>query len=276
MSNAATSSVIVITGASSGIGEATARLFAREGWWVVLAARRRERLEALARDLEALGVRALPVPTDVTRWEDAESLARTTWEAFGRVDVLFNNAGFIQLDWFEAMDPHADIARQVLVNLLGTMWVTRAFLPGMMRQGFGHIVNMASVAGHIAPPTYSVYAATKFGVRGFSEGLRRDVALHNIRVSVISPGGVETDFVKDAKSPLRQLKMDGTETLTLTPEQVARAVWGLVRRPRRERVIPGLYRPLIWLNRAFPALTDFISRRLLRRLGRGPGGMHAK
>ena len=270
------SSVIVITGASSGIGEATARLFAREGWWVVLAARRRERLEALARDLEALGVRALPVPTDVTRWEDAESLARTTWEAFGRVDVLFNNAGFIQLDWFEAMDPHADIARQVLVNLLGTMWVTRAFLPGMMRQGFGHIVNMASVAGHIAPPTYSVYAATKFGVRGFSEGLRRDVALHNIRVSVISPGGVETDFVKDAKSPLRQLKMDGTETLTLTPEQVARAVWGLVRRPRRERVIPGLYRPLIWLNRAFPALTDFISRRLLRRLGRGPSTQAAR
>ena len=256
--------VILITGASSGIGAATARLFGREGFRVVLAARRFDLLQALAQEIQAQGGQALPVAADLTRLEDIQALVRATLEHFGQIDILFNNAGFGRLDWLEALDPLDDIQSQVQVDLLGLMWMTQAVLPHMIHRLSGHIINMASIAGLIAPPTYTVYAASKFAVRGFSEALRREVGLYGIRVSVIYPGGVATNFGQHARIH-RKTKVTTPSALLLSSEDVARAVLRLAHHPRRSLVIPWPMRWAVWLNSLFPGLIDrIIEQRFVR------------
>jgi len=164
------------------------------------------------------------------------------------------------------MDPLKDMAFQVQVNLIGAMWVVRAFLPGMLRQGFGHIINMDSVAGFVAVPTYSVYAATKFGLRGFSDALRREVAGYGIRVSCIYPGGVKTAFGKHAAGPLQASGYTTPSWLALKPEDMARIVWETVHKPKRSRVLPWWYRAVLWLAEMFPAIPDAYFARLTRKL----------
>ncbi len=186
--------VILVTGASSGFGEATARLFARNGYRVAIAARRLERLEALAREIEGQGGEVLPVQTDVTQLEQVQALVQSILQHFGRIDILFNNAGFGRLDWLENLDPVKDVKAQIEVNLLGLIWTAQAVLPLMIAQRSGHIINMASMAGFVATPTYTIYAATKYAVRGFSEALRREVHIHGIQVSALYPGGAQTEF----------------------------------------------------------------------------------
>ena len=252
--------VVVVTGASSGIGEAAARAFGAAGARVVLAARRRDRLGAVAAEIEARGGRALPVPTDLARLEDIERLVAQALQAFGRIDVLFNNAGFGRLGWLETLDPLKDIQAQVQVNVVGALQTTRLVLPHMQAQRAGHIINMASVAGLVGTPTYSIYAATKFAVRGFSEALRREVAPWNIRVSVIYPGGVETEFAEHA-GIRRKTGVTTPKWMRLTPEQVAVAVVGLARRPRREVVTPWPFRLSVWANSLFPWLVDWTTVR---------------
>jgi short-subunit dehydrogenase len=250
--------VVVVTGASSGIGAATARAFGAAGCRVVLAARRRERLEALAGEIEAnaAGAKALPVAADLSRLEDIERLISATLAAFGRVDVLFNNAGFGRLGWLESLDPVKDIQAQVQVNVLGVLQTTRLVLPHMQARRGGHIINMASVAGLVGTPTYTIYAASKFAVRGFSEALRREVAPWNINVSVIYPGGVATEFGEHAGIQ-RKTKVTTPTFMRLTAEQVAAAVVGLARRPRRELVITWPFRLSVWLNTLLPGLVDW-------------------
>ncbi len=260
------SPVVVVTGASSGIGAATARLFGQQGWRVVLAARRRERLEALAREIEGKGGRTLVAPTDVTQWEQAQHLAETTWTSFGRVDVLVNNAGLGRLNWLEAMDPQRDIAHQIRVNLMGAIWVVRAFLPGLLRQGFGHIINVASVASYAALPTYSVYAATKFGLRGFTEALRREVEPLGLRVSAIYPGPVATEFGHHTDGPLQRHGHTTPSRLVLQAEDVAHAIWQLARRPRRSKIVPWWFIPLLKIHAWFPGLVDRFMARMVRAL----------
>lgn len=260
--------VVVVTGASSGIGAATARLFGQQGWRVVLAARRRERLEALAREIEGKGSRALVVPTDVTQWEQVQHLAETTWTTFGRVDVLVNNAGLGRLNWLEAMDPQRDIERQIRVNLIGAIWVVRAFLPGLLRQGFGHIINVASVASYMALPTYTVYAATKFGLRGFTEALRREVEPLGLRVSAVYPGSVATEFGHHATGPLQRHGHTTPPRLVLKAEDVARAIWQLARKPQRGKIVPRWFVPLLGLHAWFPGLLDRFMARTVRVLKR--------
>lgn len=249
--------VILITGASSGIGAAGARAFGRAGARVVLAARRVDKLEAIAAEIRAQGGEALAIPTDVSQLSEVKNLVEQTADHFGRVDVLFNNAGFGRLDFFDRLDPEADIAAQFAVNVLGVMQTTRQVLPLMMAQKRGHIINMASVAGLVAMPTYSVYAACKFAVRGFSEALRREVAPWGIRVSVIYPGGVATEFGQQARIQ-RKTGVTTPPWLRLTAEQVADMVVEMARtgRPNATPVIPFLYRITAWLNLTWPGLVD--------------------
>jgi hypothetical protein len=248
----------MITGASSGIGEATARAFGRAGARLVLAARRLDRLEALAAEIEALGAgaEALAVSADLSQLADIQEMVGRARDRFGRVDVLFNNAGLGRIDWLERLDPADDITAQVAVNLLGTIQTTRQVLPLMIAQRSGHIVNMASVAGWVGTPTYSIYAATKFGVRGFSEALRREVAPWGIRVSAIYPGGVATAFGSHARIK-RRTGLTTPGWLELSPEAVARAVLGLVRRPRPSLIIPFAFRLAAYANQLFPRLVDW-------------------
>jgi short-subunit dehydrogenase len=257
--------VILITGASAGIGAATARLFAKQGYRVVLAARRLERLEVLAIEIEAQGGQALPVQCDMQRMDDIQSLASTTIEHYGQIDVLFNNAGFGRLDWLEKLDPGSDIKAQIQVNLLGLILMTQAVLPHMIARRSGHIINMASMAGLVATPTYTVYAASKFAVRGFSEALRREVGIYDICVSTICPGGVKTDFAKIARVK-RSTRISTPKKLALTGEDVAQEVWGLARRPRRVLVIPRVMNFVVWANSLLPGLIDLvIQRRFVQR-----------
>ena len=260
--------VILITGASSGIGAATARLFAQQGYRAVLAARRMERLQALADEIRAAGGETWPVAADLGKLEDAQSLARAAIDHYGQVDILFNNAGFGRLEWLEKLDPQKDIQTQLQVNLLGVIQMTQAVLPHMIERRSGHIINMGSIASFVATPTYSVYAASKFGVRGFSEALRREVGVYGVRVSGIYPGGVETEFAEVAGIQ-RKTGFSTPPFLELSAEQVARAVLRIARRPRRAMIIPGVMKLAVWANSLSPALLDWMVERLFVRKERG-------
>lgn len=250
--------VVIVTGASSGIGEATAREFGRKGSRVVLAARRIDRLEALAREIDGMGTEAetLVVQADLSKLEDIQSLIRHTLERFGRIDVLVNNAGFGRLDWLENLDPQKDIEAQFDVNVLGVIQTTRQALPVMIEQRAGHIINMCSMAGLVATPTYTIYAACKHAVHGFSEALRREVKPWGIEVSMIYPGGVATEFAHKAGIK-RKTHATTPKFLLLTAEDVGRAVVQLVRRPRAMWIIPPLWSLTVLLNKLFPSFVDY-------------------
>jgi short-subunit dehydrogenase len=257
--------VILITGASSGIGAATARLFAAEGYQVVLAARRKEKLDLLADELRGFGGEVLVVPTDITQLAQITNLVNQAIEKFGQIDVLLNNAGLGRLDWLEKMDPEDDIEFQIQVNLVGMIQTAQAVLPHMITRKQGHIINMGSIAGLIATPTYTIYAATKYGLRGFTEALRREVSIHGIQVTGIYPGGVATEFGEKAGIK-RKTKVSTPKFLKLTAEDVAQSVLRVTRKPHRAVIIPGLMRPTVWLSVIFPGIVDkIIERRFTKR-----------
>ncbi len=254
--------VAIVTGASSGIGEATAREFGREGAKVVLAARRVDRLEALAKEIEAMGTGAetLVVQADLSKLEDIQSMVKQTLERFGRIDILINNAGFGRLDWLEKLDPVKDIQAQVDVNVMGVIQTTRQVLPVMIKQRSGSIVNMCSMAGLVGTPTYTIYAASKHAVHGFSEALRREVKPWGIDVSLIYPGGVVTEFGQHAGIK-RKTKATTPRFMLLTAGQVGRAVVKLVRRPRGMWIIPWQWGVTSFLNKFWPAFVDYTTIR---------------
>ena len=258
------SPVILITGASSGIGEATARLFSTRGYRVVLAARRINRLDALVEEIRSSGSEALAVATDITQVAQIEHLISQTLHNFGQIDILLNNAGLGRLNWLETLDSEKDIAFQIQVNLTGLIQTTKAVLPHMIERQQGHIINMGSIAGLIATPTYSVYAATKYGLRGFTEALRREVGIHGIEVTGIYPGGVATEFGQKAGIN-RKTGISTPKLLKLTAENVAETVLRVVKRPCRAVIIPGLMRPIVWLSLLFPGLLDWIIERNFTR-----------
>jgi len=185
--------VALVTGASSGIGEATAIALAEEGARVAVTARRRERLDRLAHTLAGLGAEPLVLAADLADEAEAQRVVRETEAHYGRLDVLVNNAGVMYLEPVA----EADLGRwrhMMELNVLGLIAATQAALPGMTARGDGHIVNVSSTAGRIANPNAAAYSATKFGVVAFSEALRREVYKHGIRVSVIEPGVVQTEL----------------------------------------------------------------------------------
>lgn len=255
--------VVLITGASSGFGAAAAKLFAQEGCNVVLAARRMERLEELASELHANGGSALPLEVDVTQPTQIDALVHAAVEQYGRIDILFNNAGFGRLDWFEALDPIKDIQAQINVDLLGVIWTARAVLPQMYRQGSGHIINMSSMSGWAAPPLYTVYSAAKFGVRGFTEALRREASPFGVKVSAIYPGGAATEFQKHVGDNKAKKRFRTPAWLALTAEDVARAVVSLAKRPRRSLILPWMMAVSLFINSHFTGLSDSLQARTL-------------
>ncbi|AND69142.1 hypothetical protein ATSB10_16880 [Dyella thiooxydans] len=185
--------VALVTGASSGIGEATAIALAEEGARVAVTARRRDRLEKLAETLAGLGAEPLVLEADLLDEHEAQRVVRETEAHYGRLDVLVNNAGVMYLEPVA----EADLGRwrrMLELNVLSLIASTQAALAGMTARGDGHIVNVSSTAGRIANPNAAAYSATKFGVVAFSEALRREVYRHGIRVTVIEPGVVETEL----------------------------------------------------------------------------------
>ena len=264
----ATPPVILVTGASSGIGEATARLFAQEGYRVAMGARRRDRLEALANEIQEMGGQALPVTADLAKLDDIQNLVDTTLENYGQIDVLLNNAGYGRLNWLENLDPVEDIEALLRVNLVALIQMTREVLPHMIQRRSGHIINMASIAGLVATPTYTVYAASKFAVRGFSEALRREVDVYGVHVSAIYSGAVRTEFDMHTGKK-RKTGRTTPASLRLDAAEVAQAVLSVVRRPRRGLVIPWPMLFAVWSNALFPGLVDRLIERRFTRPERG-------
>jgi NADP-dependent 3-hydroxy acid dehydrogenase YdfG len=185
--------VAAVTGASSGIGEAVALAFAREGASVALAARRTDRLEAVAQRIEEAGGRAVAATVDVSDEGEAGGFVRSAAEELGRLDVVVNNAGVMLLGTVAGAKTE-DWRTMIDVNLLGLLYCTHAALPIMAEQGSGHIVNLSSQAGRRATLGSAVYNLTKFGVHAFSEGLRQEALHSGIRVTVVAPGFVETEL----------------------------------------------------------------------------------
>ena len=237
--------VAIVTGASSGIGDAVARALAGAGAAVVLAARRSERLAELAADIAAEGGTATAHATDVTRREDVEALVARAVEAHGRVDILVNNAGVMPLSPL-ASGRVEDWDRMVDVNIKGVLYGLAAVLPHMLEQGAGHIVNVGSLAGRRPFPGGTVYAATKFAVRAITAGIQLELsAAHGIRVTDVQPGVVATELMDHIPDPEVQDRFATTwaERRTLQPQDVANAVLFAVTSPERMNVNEILVRP---------------------------------
>lgn len=232
--------VVVITGASSGLGEAAARHLAAAGARLVLGARRLERLQALARDL-GLADGAV-VRTDVTEREQVRQLVNRAVETHGRIDVLINNAGLMPSSRLELL--HIDEwDRMIDVNLKGTLYGIAAALPHMIERKSGHIINVSSVAGHKVGPGGSVYAATKHGVRVISEGLRQEVKPYNIRTTIISPGAVATELTETITDPVVAQGMSKTYEKAIPADSFARAVAFAISQPDDVDINEILFRP---------------------------------
>jgi NADP-dependent 3-hydroxy acid dehydrogenase YdfG len=235
--------VVVITGASSGLGAATARLLCEHGATVVLGARRAERIQALADELTARGGRTQAVPTDVTDPEQVKQLVDGAVGTFGRVDVMLNNAGLMPLAPLERL--RTDEWEQMIdVNLKGTLYGIAAALPHMKEQKSGHIINVSSVYGHKVAPGAAVYCATKFGVRALSEGLRQEVKPYNIRTTVISPGAVATELLDHiSETDIAQSVRERVNEIAIPAESFARMVAFAISQPEDVDVNEILFRP---------------------------------
>jgi NADP-dependent 3-hydroxy acid dehydrogenase YdfG len=234
--------VVIVTGASSGIGAATAHAFAQQGASVVLAARRADALEAQVSTINKEGGQAIACPTDVTDPVQVTHLVERAREAFGRVDILVNNAG---ANWGKplAETTSDEILYMLQVNLLGTMLMTHAVLPEMQQRRSGVIISVGSVASHVA--IEPLYSAAKFGVRGFSLALRRQLRGSGISVCLVTPGNIRTQMTSTL-----QESMPG-------PELVASTIVNLVASPRREVIVPLKYHGIVWLDKLFPGIADF-------------------
>jgi NADP-dependent 3-hydroxy acid dehydrogenase YdfG len=237
--------VCIITGASSGIGAATAKRLAAGGAAVALAGRREDRLQELVDEISGAGGKALAVKTDVTDEDDAGAMIERTKSELGRVDVLVNNAGVMLLGPIQDADTE-EWRRMVNVNLLGLFYATHAALPVMREQQSGHIVNVSSVAGRTASLGVGVYNATKWGVVGFSEALRQEALHLNVRVTVIEPGYVVTELQGHVTHPLARAAIEQMEKDTKAPlqaEDIAEAINYAVSQPPHVNVNEILVRP---------------------------------
>ena len=236
--------VALVTGASSGIGEATAIALARAGARVAIAARRRDRLDGVAGRIADLRSESLVLEADVAQPEQAETIVARTVDRWGQLDVLVNNAGLMALSPIDRARVE-DWKRMLDLNLLGLMVATRAALPHMRRQKDGHVVNISSTAGRVANPDASVYAATKFGVGAFSEALRREVCRDNIRVTIIEPGAVATELREHVPDADTRERIDSwaRSMRQLQSEDVAAAILYAVSQPPHVNVNEILLRP---------------------------------
>lgn len=242
MADTLTSTVALITGASSGIGEATARRLAELGASVVLVARRTDRLSTLAAEIEDAGGSALPVEADITDPAQAESAVRRTIDTYGALDILVNNAGLMLLGPVAGADVD-EWERMIAVNLRGLLYTTNAALPHLLHAAQGNprrvadIVNISSIAGRVAWANYGVYNMTKFGVNGFTEALRQEVTKQHVRVGVLEPGGVATELGSHNTGEMREAIDSFYEnTEVLQPDDIADGIAYMVTRPRHASI----------------------------------------
>jgi NADP-dependent 3-hydroxy acid dehydrogenase YdfG len=241
--------VALVTGASSGIGAATARTLADQGAAVALVARRADRLEQLAQDITRDGGRALVLEADVTDKTQAQAAVARTVAALGRLDTLVNNAGVALLGPIEGA-PLDEWERMVQLNVLGLLYTTHAALPHLLQAAedaprrVADLVNVSSIAGRVASAGGGVYAATKFGVVAFSESLRQEVTKRHVRVAVVEPGTVTTEIFSDLREAVREQvlqRFSGFEPLGA--EDIADVIAYIVTRPRRVAINELLIRP---------------------------------
>lgn len=252
-----TSPVVIVTGASSGIGEKTALLLGQEGYRVVLAARRIERLDALAEQIRQAGGEALSVALDLSETDQIINLVDRVRDQYGRIDILVNNAGSARHVWLDELSLEEDIEKQLQVNLIGMIQLTRLVLPEMVAAGRGQIIHVSSIVAWVGVPTYSIYAAGKFGARGFLASLRRELRGTDVVVSEVFPGGVDTDFGQDPRVKWEAKEVTPSFALA-SPLSVAKRILGLIRSRRRLSVIPRIMWLAIWAEALFPGLVSWI------------------
>lgn len=249
--------VVIVTGASSGIGRETALHFARERARVVVAARRQERLQLLEKEIQALDTEVLSVPTDVAQPAQVEAMVQQAVERFGRVDILVNNAGSGLFALVEETTPE-DMEAILRVNFLGAFYGMRAVLPLMRKQRCGHIMNISSIIGKRGAPVFGAYCASKFAMVGLSESLRVELRGSGIDVSVICPVGTATEFFDAAKDP--HGRKVGPKPPIQTAAHVASAIVRCAKSPRPEVIVFPPARLLVVLNALSPRLGDWFMR----------------
>jgi short-subunit dehydrogenase len=247
---------IVVTGASSGIGRAAALEFARRGAAkIVIAARRAERLDAVAAELRSLGAECVGIVADVSKREECARVI----DGAGEIDVLVNNAGFAIFDAIESAKPD-DLTTMMATNYFGAVWCTQAALPQMLERGRGTIVNVASIAGIMGYARMGGYCATKFAMIGYSEALRDEVLGRGVRVALVCPGTVDTEFFVKAERG----KMPGASRLILaiSPQKVARAICDSADDGRYRRILPIGAAAFMKLKEIFPRVAHLLMRRV--------------
>ena len=234
------SKVIVLTGASSGIGEATAHRLAAQGHRLVLGARRTERLQSLCQALQSQGFQAAYQAVDVTRLEDVQRMVAFAEQTYGPVDVIVNNAGIMPLSPMNAIKVQ-EWNSMIDVNIRGVLHGIAAVLPGMEARGSGQIINVSSIGGHAVSPTAAVYCATKFAVRAISDGLRQES--DRIRVTVVSPGVVESELADTISDDTARETMRQFRRVAIQPDAIARAIAYAIEQPDDVDVSELIVRP---------------------------------
>ena len=235
--------VVIITGASSGLGEETARHLSEQGASVVLGARRSDRIESLADEIHSEGSKAITCTTDVTQYDQVKRLVDAAVEEFGQVDVMLNNAGLMPLSPIESLKID-EWDQMIDVNIKGVLYGIAAALPYMKEQKSGHFINVSSVAGHKTFPGSTVYSATKSAVRVISEGLRQEVTPYNIRTTIISPGAVKTELLEHISDEgIQKGNKEYVGEVGLTPDAFARLVAFAINEPAEVDINEILFRP---------------------------------
>ncbi|HEX9845056.1 MAG TPA: SDR family oxidoreductase [Candidatus Nitrosotenuis sp.] len=243
--------VVVVTGASSGIGAASCIEFAKKGASLVLVARRKNKLEEMQKNLGKFGVKTLVCECDVSQKSQAQKMSKEVLDVFGRVDVLVNNAGFAIYGTVSELTIE-DIESQMATNYFGMVYCIKYFLPKMLEQNSGHIVNVASVAASFGLPGIASYCASKFAMLGFSEGLRHELHGTKIGVTVVSPIMVKTNFF-DHQSFEKMPKYSPT---ALSAQTVAKAVVSAATSSRLEIIVPSIVRGAVWAKHTFPYIIN--------------------
>lgn len=242
---------VIITGASSGIGESAAIEFAKKGAQLGLVARRKEKLEELEEKLSKFSTKSKSFPCDVSDKTQVSKMAKQVIESFGKIDVLVNNAGFAIYGSVSKLSIE-EIESQMATNYFGMVYCTKNFLPSMLEQKSGHIVNVASVAASFGLPGIASYCASKFAMLGFSEGLKHELHGTGVGVTVVSPIMVRTNFF-DHKSFEKMPKYSKT---ALSSKTVAKAVLRAANSPRLEIIVPGIVRGAVWAKHTIPYLIN--------------------
>jgi NADP-dependent 3-hydroxy acid dehydrogenase YdfG len=235
--------VVVITGASSGLGESTARLLAASGAKVVLGARRKDRIDALVKEITAKGGNAIGFKTDVTKRGEVEALVKGAMDKYDRIDVIVNNAGIMPIAPMAALKVE-EWDRMIDVNIKGLLYGVAAVLPIMQKQKQGHIINIASVAGlKVFAPGGAVYSATKFAVRAVTEGLRLEHKADNIRATVISPGAVATELAEGISDEAARENLRELIEIAIPADSIARAIAYAIEQPAEVEIDEIVVRP---------------------------------